>query len=87
VRLLHIGDGNPKSILFEVENSLGKVEPPDPSQIFQRYYRAESAKKFAGTGLGLWLSQTLAQQIGSRLNMKMTEQKNIVFFFNLEVSS
>lgn len=87
VRLLKVGDENPKSILFEVENSLGKVEPPDPSQIFQRYYRAESAKKFAGTGLGLWLSQTLAQQIGSRLNMKMTEQKNIVFFFNLEISS
>ncbi len=87
VRLLNVGDGNPKSILFEVENSLGKVEPPDPSQIFQRYYRAESAKKFAGTGLGLWLSQTLAQQIGSRLNMKMTEQKNIIFFFSLEVSS
>ena len=87
VRLLNVGDGNPKSILFEVENSLGKVEPPDPSQIFQCYYRAESAKKFAGTGLGLWLSQTLAQQIGSRLNMKMTEQKNIIFFFSLEVSS
>ena len=87
VRLLKVGDENPKSILFEVENSLGKMEPPDPSQIFQRYYRAESAKKFAGTGLGLWLSQTLAQQIGSRLNMKMTEQKNIVFFFNLEISS
>ena len=87
VRLLNVGDGNPKSILFEVENSLGKVEPPDPSQIFQRYYRAESAKKFAGTGLGLWLSQTLAHQIGSRLNMKMTEQKNIIFFFSLEVSS
>ena len=87
VRLLSVGDENPKSILFEVENSLGKVEPPDPSQIFQRYYRAESAKKFAGTGLGLWLSQTLAQQIGSRLNMKMTEQKNIIFFFSLEVSS
>ena len=87
VRLLSVGDENPKSILFEVENSLGKVEPPDPSQIFQRYYRAESAKKFAGTGLGLWLSQTLAQQIGSHLNMKMTEQKNIVFFFNLEISS
>ena len=87
VRLLNVGDENPKSILFEVENSLGKVEPPDPSQIFQRYYRAESAKKFAGTGLGLWLSQTLAQQIGSHLNMKMTEQKNIVFFFNLEIST
>ena len=87
VRLLNVDDGDRKSILFEVENSLGKVEPPDPEQVFQRYYRAESAKKFAGTGLGLWLSQTLANQIGSRVDMKMTEKKNIVFFFSLKISS
>ena len=87
MRLLNVDDGDRKSILFEVENSLGKVEPPDPEQVFQRYYRAESAKKFAGTGLGLWLSQTLANQIGSRVDMKMTEKKNIVFFFSLKISS
>jgi signal transduction histidine kinase len=87
VRLLSTGDGSSKSILFEVENSLGKIEPPDPSQIFQRYYRAESAKKFAGTGLGLWLSQTLAQQIGARVDMKVTGRETIIFFFSLEISS
>jgi signal transduction histidine kinase len=87
VRLLSTGDGSSKSILFEVENSLGKIEPPDPSQIFHRYYRAESAKKFAGTGLGLWLSQTLAQQIGARVDMKLTGRETIIFFFSLEIYS
>lgn len=87
VRLRTLQGSNKNSIVFEVENSLGKVEPPDPDQIFQRYYRSESAKKFAGTGLGLWLSQTLAQQIGSCIGMKITEQKNIVFFFSLEISN
>ena len=87
VRLRTLQGSNKNSIVFEVENSLGKVDPPDPDQIFQRYYRSESAKKFAGTGLGLWLSQTLAQQIGSCIGMKITEQKNIVFFFSLEISN
>ena len=87
VRLRTLHGSNKNSIVVEVENSLGKVEPPDPDQIFQRYYRSESAKKFAGTGLGLWLSQTLAQQIDSCIGMKITEQKNIVFFFSLEISN
>jgi two-component system, sensor histidine kinase LadS len=87
VRLRTLQGSNKNSIVFEVENSLGKVDPPDTDQIFQRYYRSESAKKFAGTGLGLWLSQTLAQQIGSCIGMKITEQKNIVFFFSLEISN
>ncbi len=87
VRLRTLKGSNKNSIVFEVENSLGKVEPPDPDQIFQRYYRSEPAKKFAGTGLGLWLSQTLAQQIDSCIGMKITEQKNIVFFFSLEISN
>ena len=47
VRLRTLQGSNKNSIVFEVENSLGKVEPPDPDQIFQRYYRSESAKKFA----------------------------------------
>ena len=71
------------SIIFEVENSLGKMDPPNPAQLFERYYRAESAKRFAGTGLGLWLSQTLAEQIGSKIEMKTTEENTIIFFFAL----
>lgn len=87
VRVLYEHKHTNNKILFQVENSLGKVEPPDPDQIFQRYYRSESAKKFAGTGLGLWLSQTLANQIGSRIEMKITEQQTILFFFSLQATT
>ena len=87
MRLLDGKNGVKNTIVFEVENSLEKVEPPDSTQLFQRYYRSESAKKFAGTGLGLWLSQTLAQQIGSRIEMRTPGQKTIIFFFSLEVSN
>lgn len=72
------------NVVFEVENSLGKMDPPDPTHLFERYYRAESAKRFAGTGLGLWLSQTLAEQIGSRIKMKTTEKNTIIFYFALQ---
>jgi signal transduction histidine kinase len=72
------------TVIFEVENSLGKMDPPNPAQLFERYYRAESAKRFAGTGLGLWLSQTLAEQIGSKIVMKTTEKNTIIFFFALQ---
>ena len=87
VRVLYENKPTNNKILFQVENSLGKVETPDPNQIFQRYYRSESAKKFAGTGLGLWLSQTLANQIGSRIEMKTTEQQSILFFFSLQATT
>ena len=87
VRVLHEHGQASNNILFQVENSLGKVESPDPDQLFQRYYRSESAKKFAGTGLGLWLSQTLAHQIGSRIGMKTTEHQSIIFFFSLQATT
>jgi signal transduction histidine kinase len=87
VRVLYEHKHTNNKILFQVENSLGKVESPDPDQLFQRYYRSESAKKFAGTGLGLWLSQMLANQIGSRIEMKTTEQQTILFFFSLQATN
>lgn len=87
VRVLYEHQHTKNKILFQVENSLGRVEPPDPDQIFQRYYRSESAKKYAGTGLGLWLSQTLANQIGSRIEMKTTDHQTILFLFSLQATS
>jgi signal transduction histidine kinase len=84
LRIFIDSDNKNNKVVFEVENSLGKIEPPDPAQLFERYYRAESAKRFAGTGLGLWLSQTLAVQIGSKIEMKTTEKNTIIFFFALQ---
>ncbi len=71
---------------FEIENDIGKAGAPDQAQVFQRYYRAETAKKYAGTGLGLWLSQIMAQQLGTRIDMELTPHQTIRFHFAIPVA-
>lgn len=53
--------------LFTVINEIGTDGIPEADKVFSRYYRAEGAKNKPGTGLGLWLSQTLAHKLSSRL--------------------
>ena len=74
------------SITFEVSNELLPKQAPDERRLFQRYYRAESSKKIPGTGLGLWLSQTLAQQLGSEIHVKLSHH-HISFSLTLPLSN
>ena len=83
LRIQKIQSDNGRQLKFEIENSLGKAGAPDSKHLFERYYRAEAARKFAGTGLGLWLSQTLAKQLGSRIDMSLGPQQTVIFHFNL----
>ena len=83
LRIQKIQSDNGRQLKFEIENSLGKAGAPDSKHLFERYYRAEAARKFAGTGLGLWLSQTLAKQLGSRIDMSLSPQQTVIFHFNL----
>ena len=83
LRIEPIYTENTKQLKFEIENSLGKAGAPDSKHLFERYYRAEAAKKFAGTGLGLWLSQSLAKQLGTRIDMALIPQQTVIFHFNL----
>ena len=70
-------------LLFKVTNQIGTVGSPDPERVFSRYYRSESAKQFAGSGLGLWLSQQLATYINSNINMLIQKDE---ISFQLELS-
>jgi signal transduction histidine kinase len=83
LRIHKIYADNGHQLKFEIENTLGKAGAPDSKHLFERYYRAEAAKKFAGTGLGLWLSQTLAKQLGTRIDMTLSLQQTVIFHFNL----
>jgi len=65
-------------LLFTVSNDLLPGAAPDTLRVFERYYRAESAKKQSGAGLGLWLSQSMAQALDSRITL--TIEKNIIQF-------
>lgn len=63
---------NDTSILFKVMNAPSNVGQPHPEKVFQRFYRSESAKKFTGSGQGLWLSQQLALMLNSRIEFHTT---------------
>ena len=69
-------------LTFCVSNELGSDAAPDPHRIFERYYREESAKKQSGAGLGLWLSQSMAKDIGSQIDLSI-EENLIRFHFSI----
>ncbi len=60
-------------IRISVSNALGVAGPPDPTQIFSRYYRSEGARRMAGAGLGLWLAQETARSIDTELRYTFFE--------------
>ncbi len=48
-------------------NVPGQAGRPDPDQVFKKYWRGAGASRFAGSGLGLYLSSLIAQRLGARL--------------------
>ena len=54
-------------IAIEVANRPGAAGWPDPHQVFNKYYRSSHARRQSGTGLGLFLAQSLATLIGAEL--------------------
>lgn len=61
-----------------VSNSPGRAGWPDPSRVFEKYYRNPAANYRSGTGLGLFLIQSLAERLGFRVEYQPNEH-SIVF--------
>jgi signal transduction histidine kinase len=72
-------------VMLRVSNAIGVAGAPDAAQVFHRYYRAEGARRQVGAGLGLWLAQALAQQLGSELKFHAGREQ-VVFDFFLELA-
>jgi signal transduction histidine kinase len=68
-----------------VTNEVGAAGVPDPCRLFERFYRAESARNQSGAGLGLWLSQALAGALGTSL-VSQTEDNRISFTLTLPLN-
>lgn len=74
IQLSASADGNEKSrIWLTVRNHVGPSGLPDVTRLFAKYYRADAAKKNAGTGLGLYLSCHLIQRLGGELSCQVNE--------------
>lgn len=50
-----------------ISNQLGPNGAPDPTQIFDKYYRGQTARRRTGSGLGLYLAKGFAELINGRL--------------------
>lgn len=50
-----------------VSNTPGSAGWPDPEQLFQKYYRSPLSHHQVGSGLGLYLAQSLLKMIGAKI--------------------
>lgn len=64
-----IAPGENKTLEFCVSNQVGVAGVPSAELAFERFYRAEAARKQSGAGIGLWLSQSLASALGTKVLM------------------
>jgi signal transduction histidine kinase len=60
-------------LCLRVSNAPGLAGRPDAGQVFSKYYRSPAAQRQSGTGLGLFLSHNLAQQIGAELRYQPSD--------------
>lgn len=61
-----------------VRNTVGPAGKPDPAQVFTKYYRHAQARRWTGSGLGLYLVNGLVQALGGRLRY-VDEGQDIAF--------
>ncbi|WP_167336949.1 sensor histidine kinase [Acidovorax temperans] len=53
-------------------NSIGTAGIPDPERLFTKYYRSPGALSKSGSGLGLYLTRSVAELLGARLACRTT---------------
>ncbi len=57
-----------RAFFVRVRNAVDAADKPDPTRLFDKYYRAPSARQRTGTGLGLYWSRGAAALMNGELN-------------------
>jgi signal transduction histidine kinase len=66
VRVEHVDS----EVVLRVQDTGIGVAAADLPHIFERFYRADTARKREGTGLGLAIAQTLVERLGGRISVE-----------------
>ena len=80
-----LNTGAHAKVRLSVTNDIGVAGAPDPGLVFNRYYRGANTTSLPGTGLGLWLSQSIAESIQTQVVMEMFENR-ISFSIDVEAA-
>lgn len=86
VRLASYMDEGKEALAIEVVDSGVGIKPEEQGKLFQAFSQIDntSTRRFEGTGLGLYLSQKLANIIGARLSLHSEPGKGSAFMLILQ---
>jgi signal transduction histidine kinase len=64
--------------VIEVSNTIDLDKSPDPTHLFQAYYRHNNVQEQPGMGLGLSLSKSAAEKINGTI--EFSQERNLILF-------
>jgi signal transduction histidine kinase len=64
---LALSDAGRGQVALAVGNYVGLAGKPDPEKVFSKYYRHGQAKRWTGSGLGLYLVHGLVGNLGGKM--------------------
>ena len=67
-------------ITLTITNTVGEVGLPDEEKIFTKYYRAEKAHKYTGSGLGLYLVVNLIKLLKGQARYFISTDRKLITF-------
>jgi len=70
---------NASKLCLVVKNRVGKAGVPDKAQVFKKYYRSELAHATTGSGLGLYIVQSLILLLGGKVEYR--HEGDLVSFY------
>ncbi|MHB1118366.1 MAG: PAS domain-containing sensor histidine kinase [Minisyncoccota bacterium] len=75
----------PTEFILSVQDFGIGIPEDEQQRIFERFYRASNAKVFdtRGTGLGLYMANTIAQKIGVRLSFESRKDMGSTFYIHI----
>ena len=64
-------DASVDGFAVDIGNRIGSAGAPDAARIFSKYYRSRGALSKSGSGLGLYLTRSIAQLLGGQLTYRV----------------
>lgn len=62
-------------VQFSCENDVEHAEEIDVEQVFERFYKADSARTHTSTGLGLSIAKNFTEKMGGTMSVKLEDSK------------